>query len=246
MFILEESCSSRADWTRPSGSLIRRLPPLQTGPRPTTVWAWRISERAVGIPTQIAEFRKALTLRPSFAEAHNNLGVAFAEQGHLDDAANELRAALRLKPDLADACYNLGLIDLIQSDARGAARELRKAAKLQPENPKFHYRLGLALARVGDADGATQEMRTAMQLDPTDPTVHYNLGRLLSRRGDQKAAAEEFAIYARMQESVKAAQTQNTQAAVEIGKGLKALAAGDAQQAIEAFKRAVQAAPQSA
>src|SRR5205823_15111340 len=119
MFILEESCSSRADWTRPSGSLIRRLPPLQTGPRPTTVWAWRISERAVGIPTQIAEFRKALTLRPSFAEAHNNLGVAFAEQGHLDDAANELRAALRLKPDLADACYNLGLIDLIQSDARG-------------------------------------------------------------------------------------------------------------------------------
>ena len=97
---------------------------------------------------------------------------------------------------------------MIQSDARGAARELRKAAKLQPENPKFHYRLGLALARVGDADGATQEMRTAMQLDPTDPTVHYNLGRLLSRRGDQKAAAEEFAIYARTQESVKAAQTQ--------------------------------------
>ena len=141
MFILEESCSSRADWTRPSGSLIRRLPPLQTGPRPTTVWAWRISERAVGIPTQIAEFRKALTLRPSFAEAHNNLGVAFAEQGHLDDAANELRAALRLKPDLADACYNLGLIDLIQSDAREAARELRKAAKLQPENPKSGYPL---------------------------------------------------------------------------------------------------------
>ena len=102
------------------------------------------------------------------------------------------------------------------------------------------------MARVGDADGATQEMRTAMQLDPTDPTVHYNLARLLFSRGGQKAAAEEFAIYARMQESVKAAQTQNTQAAVEIGKGLKALAAGDAQQAIEAFKRAVQAAPQSA
>jgi tetratricopeptide (TPR) repeat protein len=42
------------------------------------------------------------------AEAHNNLGAAFKDQGKLDEAIACYRRALELKPDFAEAHNNLG------------------------------------------------------------------------------------------------------------------------------------------
>ncbi len=57
----------------------------------------------------IAEFRAAIRLKPDYAEAHINLGIALQDQGKLEEAIAEYRAAIRLKPDYAEAHYNLGL-----------------------------------------------------------------------------------------------------------------------------------------
>jgi len=47
--------------------------------------------------------------RPQAAEAHNNLGRAFAETpGRLPEAISEYEAALRIRPDYAEAHNNLG------------------------------------------------------------------------------------------------------------------------------------------
>jgi tetratricopeptide (TPR) repeat protein len=48
-----------------------------------------------------------LTLQPDDAEAHNNLGAAFAQRGELHKALEHFEAALRLRPDFADAKRNL-------------------------------------------------------------------------------------------------------------------------------------------
>ena len=50
-----------------------------------------------------------LELKPDFAEAHNNLGNAFMDQGKLDEAIACYRRALELKPDFAEAHNNLGI-----------------------------------------------------------------------------------------------------------------------------------------
>ena len=47
-------------------------------------------------------------MKPDYAEAHNNLGNAFKEQGKLDEAVACYRRALELKPDYAEAHNNLG------------------------------------------------------------------------------------------------------------------------------------------
>ena len=43
--------------------------------------------------------REAIRLKPDYAEAHNNLGIALTDQGKLDEAVAEYREAIRLKPD---------------------------------------------------------------------------------------------------------------------------------------------------
>ena len=55
----------------------------------------------------IGQLGEAVALEPDYAEAHNNLGIALASQGRLQEAMVEWQAALRLNPQLGDAQQNL-------------------------------------------------------------------------------------------------------------------------------------------
>ena len=61
---------------------------------------------------QEAEFsyRKAIEIRPDYAEAHYNLGNTLKDLGKLQDSEISYRKAIELNPDLAEAHSNLGNI----------------------------------------------------------------------------------------------------------------------------------------
>ena len=51
----------------------------------------------------IGHFEQALRIKPDYAEAHCNLGVALEQAGRPQDAIGHYEQALRLNPDLAEA-----------------------------------------------------------------------------------------------------------------------------------------------
>src|SRR5262249_9741972 len=56
------------------------------------------------------ECRKAIQLKPDYAQAYLNLGVALGDQKrNPDEVIAAYRKALALKPDYPDAYYNLGI-----------------------------------------------------------------------------------------------------------------------------------------
>jgi protein O-mannosyl-transferase len=57
----------------------------------------------------IAASRKALGLRPKFAEAHNNISAAYQAMGEYDHAIASARDALRIAPNYRLAKNNLAL-----------------------------------------------------------------------------------------------------------------------------------------
>ena len=56
-----------------------------------------------------AAFRDVLRRKPKSAEAHNNLGLVWLNEGKIDLARNEFREALKIQPDYQAAQYNLNL-----------------------------------------------------------------------------------------------------------------------------------------
>ena len=55
----------------------------------------------------IAASRRALVLRPSYAEAWNNIGAAYNKLGRYEEAVTACEQALRYKPDFELARNNL-------------------------------------------------------------------------------------------------------------------------------------------
>jgi protein O-GlcNAc transferase len=72
-------------------------------------------------------FRRAISLRPDWAEAHSLLGSALARAGNLKEAEAELRKAVTLKPDYAEGWNYLGQFYKDQRKDKEAQEAFRKA-----------------------------------------------------------------------------------------------------------------------
>jgi tetratricopeptide (TPR) repeat protein len=51
-----------------------------------------------------------VSIKPDYARAYNNLGVALHSQKKLDQAVDCFRKAINIKPDYAEACDNLAKV----------------------------------------------------------------------------------------------------------------------------------------
>ena len=62
------------------------------------------------IDEAIAQYQKALKIRPDYALAHNNLGNLLANRGQFEAAIDEYQKALKTRPGDIKAHYNLALV----------------------------------------------------------------------------------------------------------------------------------------
>lgn len=93
------------------------------------------AEIAAGdLPGAIIDLGRALKARPSYFDAHYNLGLALASQEKFAEAETEFAAAADLKPDDAAAHANLGAALAQLGKYADAQRELERALALKPDS----------------------------------------------------------------------------------------------------------------
>ncbi len=123
-------------------------------------------------------------MRPDYAEAHNNLGIALESSGRRADAEAEYRAALASRPHLAAAHNNLGRVLLARGVVNESLMELRTALRIQPDNADTQYSLGRALVANGQPQEAVQQWRRAVAARPESLVFTLDLAWLLATNAD--------------------------------------------------------------
>ena len=150
---------------------------------------WVSSSAQAGDHRAAVEFiDRAVDLRPDWAEAHANLGIALHALGESRTAVRALERVLELKPDFAVAQNNLGnaLEGLGKLDQAVAC--YRRIVELNPDHATAFNRLGNALVALKKPDEAVVCYRRTVELKPDSAQAHFNLGIALSQLGEHEEA----------------------------------------------------------
>ena len=156
-------------------------------------------------------FKKAITLNPNYATAHQWYASYLAASGRLNEAVVEAKTAHELEPfsltiysDYIRCLYYAGKLE----DARKEALKLRE---MDANFARAHYELGLVLEEEGKLDEAITEFRLGLKYVPDNVAVLTALGHAQALAG-KRADAEK--VIARLQELSKQQYVSPFQTAV--------------------------------
>jgi tetratricopeptide (TPR) repeat protein len=118
----------------------------------------------------IAEFERALTLRPDDVPALVWLGALHMDRGDAERADALFTRAVAVQPASVAARSGLGRAALARGDAGRAREQLEAALKVDPTAATVRYALAMAYRQLGEAAAAEQQLRQwqAGQTSPAD------------------------------------------------------------------------------
>jgi tetratricopeptide (TPR) repeat protein len=155
----------------------------------------------------IALFSHALAVTTDNEVAHNNLGLALADDGRTKEAAQQYQEALKVSPTDPDANYNFGLALAGQRRYEQAAEHYRISLKSRPNSPKALDSLGTALAMLGHPDRAIDCYRKSLELDSDNARAHNNLANALFKQGQLDESVLEYRAALRLKPDLKEAHS---------------------------------------
>jgi tetratricopeptide (TPR) repeat protein len=109
-------------------------------------------------------YERALSLDPSHADAHVNLGRLMHEAGDAAAAERHYRAALGIRPDDTTAAFNLGVALEDLGKPKSALEAYEKAVALDAENADAHYNAATLCERLGRGSAALRHLKIYREL----------------------------------------------------------------------------------
>jgi tetratricopeptide (TPR) repeat protein len=150
---------------------------------------------AVDLDEKLRFYSQAIRLRPDYASAFYNRGIARDDSGDPEGAIQDYNEAIRLKPDHANAFYNRGISRQTKGDIEGAIQDYSEAIRFKPDDASAFYNRGNARHEKGDAAGAIQDYAEAIRLKPDYADAFYNRGGAHRDKGDLEPAIQDYQRY---------------------------------------------------
>jgi tetratricopeptide (TPR) repeat protein len=175
------------------------------------------------LPQAMAEFRRALQIKPKLTGANFFLGVDLCKSGQGLQAIPYLKAAAQASPRSADIWSWLATAQEMSGQLQAEVATLKRGLESQPKNADLLYLLGRGYEKLGKdqvvslqqsaPNSARSEQllgesyatssqwslavihfQNALKLSPETPGLHVELGEVFLRSEKLKAAADEFDV----------------------------------------------------
>ena len=147
----------------------------------------------VDLDKAIVHFKEALKIKPDYAMALHNLGIALFDKGNYGEAVLYFNKALKINPQQTDARNNLANILFLQGKLDEAVSLYNKALKINPEHADAHYNLAYVMSSQGKLDEAVLHYKEAIRINPEYAKAQYHLGKILINQKKLKEAIFHFA-----------------------------------------------------
>jgi adenylate cyclase len=178
------------------------------------------------------QLERAVSVNPSYAEAHYVLGTTLPAIGRLDEAIEEMRKAITLDPLSAQFSRWLGRFLLYSRDYAGAIAQNLKTLELDAGYFQAYLDIGAAHLALGDPEQALTWWHKGQMLDSSVRSYDAFIVRALAPLSRHEEAAE---ILARLEEESRHQYVRAESLAI----GYAAI--GDADRAFLSLERAFQA-----
>jgi tetratricopeptide (TPR) repeat protein len=178
------------------------------------------------------QFRQAIKIKESFAEAHFHLGSLLRSQGFIGPSEQPLRRAVKLKPTLVEAQISLGATLYMLGDMSDARICFEKALRVAPRHVEALTGMGQLTAMEGHFAEAETWFNRALEVNPK----HW-LG-WVGLAGLHKMSATDGAWIKGAQASADSGLPPLNEAAVRKAMGQYYDEVGDFAQAFKCFRRA--------
>ena len=136
--------------------------------------------------------KAALQIKPDYAEAYNNLGLVYKEQGFYDQATKSFAKAIKYKKRYFEAINNIATMYERKGDYDTAIKIFKNVLKRKPDYAEAHSNLGIVYQKRGQLEQAKEHFRKALQIEPHHVEAHNNLGVWYKNKGLYDEAIEEF------------------------------------------------------
>ena len=128
------------------------------------------------IDEAIKSYSRAIELNRYYAEAYNNRGVAYNQNGEYDFAIADFTKMVELKPNDPLAHRNRGAAHANHGDYGLALSDFDKAIDLNPDDSKVYNMRGNAYSAIRNFESAAADHIKAQELQPNDFAGYFGLG----------------------------------------------------------------------
>jgi len=140
----------------------------------------------------VPAWKVAAAKDPSDARPYNNIGVALAATGKIDEAIENYNKALSMNNDSSQTHNNLGSALAEAGKYDQALVQIQKAIELNSDNGAAHINLGHLLEVTGHREEAIQQLTKGIELAPKNADGHNIYGVILARQGKLNQAIAEL------------------------------------------------------
>ncbi|MGD1699256.1 TIGR03032 family protein [Dapis sp. BLCC M229] len=140
-------------------------------------------KQAGNIEGAITNLRQAITLKPDFAAAYNNLGTILQTQEQFTEAKQCYEKGLELNPNIAQAHSNLATIWQLEGNIEQAKRGLTQALQLNPHYTPALTNLAGIYQQEGNFEEAKKLLNQAIKQDPQNLAAQLKIVTILSEEG---------------------------------------------------------------
>jgi len=137
-------------------------------------------------------FTNAVRLKPTFAEARNNLCNLLLKQGKLDEAIVCLNELIGLNMGTAEAHYNLGVVLGMQKKYDDAIKSLATALQLDAKYPNAQRKMGEMLLATGKPNEAIEHFNETLRMNKDQVKVYADIGQAYAQLGRYEPAIQNW------------------------------------------------------